>query len=91
MSSLFQVESLEKRKEKHSKMRQIYNSLSCRSLTEGQFMSSPWLTSWLADDDKLGHIDNSGLLCEHSKLNPDKFRDYKLISSIAVHKIPLLS
>lgn len=79
-----QVESLKKKEEKHLKIRQIYNSLPCKSLAEGQFIASQWLTSWLADDEKLGSFNNSALLCEHRKLNPDKFRDYKLISSVAV-------
>lgn len=85
------MESLRKKEEKHLKIRQIYNSLPCKSLTEGQFVASQWLTSWLADDEKLGPVNNSALLCEHRKLNPDKFRDYKLISSVAVILIEIFS
>lgn len=40
--------------------------------------------SWLGDDEKLGPIDNSILLCKHDRLNPEKFREYKLISSAVV-------
>lgn len=40
--------------------------------------------SWLGDDEKLRPIDNSVLLCEHDKVNPEKFREYKVISSKVV-------
>lgn len=47
--------------------------------------------SWLGNDEKLGPIDNSILLCEHGKLNPEKFREYKLVSSSVVNWIDQVS
>lgn len=65
-------------------MRRLYNSLHCSSLDQGEFLPTQWLISWLGDDEKLGPIDNSLLLCEHGRLNPEKFREYKLVSANAV-------
>ena len=75
---------MKKSTEKHSKMRRLYRSLPCESLEEGEFLPIQWLTNWLGDDEKLGPIDTSALLCEHEKLNPEKFREFKLVSSAAV-------
>lgn len=66
-------------------MRQMYSSLACPSLDKGEFVPTQWLINWLNSDEKLGPIDNSPLLCEHRKLNPEKFRDYKIISTNAVN------
>lgn len=74
-------ESLKKSREKHSKMKRQYGNLPCDSLDKGEFIPTQWLMSWLGNDEKLGSIDNSILLCEHGKLNPEKFREYKLVSS----------
>lgn len=65
-------------------MRRLYCSLPSDSLEQSEFVPTQWLISWLGDDKKLGPIDNSILLCEHANLNPEKFRDYKLISTTAV-------
>ena len=75
---------MKKSTEKHSKMRRLYRSLPCESLEEGEFLPTQWLTNWLGDDEKLGPIDTSALLCEHEKLNPEKFREFKLVSSATV-------
>lgn len=79
-----QEESLKQRREKHAKLRRLYNSLPCDSLDRGEFLPTQWLISWLSEDEKLGPIDNSLLLCEHGQLNPEKFREYKLVSSDTV-------
>ena len=65
-------------------MRQMYNSLPSRSLDDGDFVSVSWLSAWLSDQDKLGSLDNSSLLCQHNRLNPEKFKEIKLISSTIV-------
>ncbi|EFX68348.1 hypothetical protein DAPPUDRAFT_63211 [Daphnia pulex] len=80
-------ESLKKSREKHSKMRRLYGSLPCNSLDQGEFVPTQWLSSWLGNDEKLRPIDNSILLCEHGKLNPEKFREYKLVSSSAADEL----
>jgi hypothetical protein len=67
-------------------MRRLYGSLACNSLDQGEFIPTQWLSSWLGNDEKLRPIDNSILLCEHGKLNPEKFREYKLVSSSAVNE-----
>jgi ubiquitin carboxyl-terminal hydrolase 48 len=65
-------------------MRRLYQSLPCTSLEQGEFIPTQWLLTWLGNDEKVGPIDNSILLCDHGKLNPEKFREYKLVSSSAV-------
>ena len=67
-------------------MRQLYRMLPCASLEQGEFISTQWLTNWLNNDEQLGPVDNEHLLSSHGKLNPDKFRDFRLISKEAVRK-----
>jgi len=74
-------ENLQMSLEKHSKMRKMYCNLPSTSIDSGDFVNVHWLSSWLRDEEKLGPLDNALLLCPHSKLNPDKYKDYKLISS----------
>ena len=75
---------MKNRREKHAMMRRIYQKLPSTSLQQDEFISTQWLSSWLNDDEQLGSIDNSHLLCSHAKLNSDKFREYRLISHEAV-------
>ena len=70
--------------EKHYKMKYLCKILRCKLLEEGEFLPTQWLTKWLDDVEKLGPIDTSALLCEHEKLNPEKFREFKLVSFTAV-------
>lgn len=79
-----QNENIQKQQVKHSNMRRIYQSLPCKSFEEGEFIATQWLTNWLSGSDDIKPVDNSAILCEHSKLNPDKFREFKLVSSKAV-------
>lgn len=72
-------------------MKRQYGNLPCDSLDKGEFIPTQWLMSWLGNDEKLGPIDNSILLCEHGKLNPEKFREYKLVSSSVVNWIDQVS
>lgn len=68
-------------REKHSQMRSMYYKLPTASIDSGDFVNVHWLSSWLRDEVKLGPLDNIPLLCSHSKLNPEKYKEYKLISS----------
>lgn len=80
-------EDLKNRREKHAMMRRIYQKLPSTSLQQDEFISTQWLSSWLNDDEQLGSIDNSHLLCSHAKLNSDKFREYRLISHEAANEL----
>lgn len=82
---------MQKQQEKHSKMRKLYQSLACKSFENAEFIATQWLTSWLSGSGEIKPVDNSAILCEHSKLNPDKFREFKLVSSQAVALPCLLS
>ena len=80
----FEIEkdqNLRQSREKCNMMREMYNNLACSSSDAGEFLSASWLTSWLGDQHDLGAIDNRSLFCQHDKLNPDKYKELKLISS----------
>ena len=47
-------------------------------------MTVSWLSAWLSDQRDLGPLDNSAIVCRHNKLDPDKFKEYKLVSSKVV-------
>jgi len=74
-------ENLKMSQEKHSQMRKMYCNLPSASIDSGDFVNVHWLSRWLRDEEKLGPLDNGPLLCSHSKLNPDKFKEFKIISS----------
>ena len=82
-----QDHNLKMSREKRDIMTQMYNHLPCDpASSEGDFISTAWLSSWLSDQNDLGPVHNDALLCSHGRLNPEKYKEFKFVSSSVVSR-----
>jgi hypothetical protein len=83
-----QEHNLKMSREKRDIMTQMYNHLPCNpASSEGDFISTAWLSSWLSDQTDLGPIHNDALLCSHGRVNPEKYKEFKFVSSSVVSPV----
>ncbi|XP_012938291.1 ubiquitin carboxyl-terminal hydrolase 48 isoform X2 [Aplysia californica] len=77
-----QDQNINEVRETHAAMKMLYAALSVKSLDEPfEWVSTDWLTKWLADPSKVSKVENKIPLCPHGKLVADEVTKLKCISS----------
>jgi ubiquitin carboxyl-terminal hydrolase 48 len=78
-------EALQKLQQRQQHVRNVLEAATCPSdeSDSGRWLSYTWLENWASSSEPPGPIDNSVLLCPHSKLDPSKVTAMKRISTQA--------
>ncbi|XP_076315892.1 ubiquitin carboxyl-terminal hydrolase 48-like [Tachypleus tridentatus] len=85
---LMREQNVQSGKARQTEIRTLYDILPATEGGPKEWISSEWLMKWLnADVGQVDAIDNSGVLCIHNKLHPDKVTNVKYINQQAADEL----